>query len=300
MLLVGLIVSAHRLQPTIPWIGVSMERPMKGLLMTADSTNTANTALVAIDFHGDQIVTFQKDGEPHVAMRRVVENIGLAWQSQLVKLRDQANRFGCHDIVTTGADGKTYAMLAMPVAKLPLWLATINPNKITDADKRQKVEWYQAESAIVLHDYWTKGVAVRGDMDGMVTNLDPSVMRALGGMMKGIVQKQISEMLPALVNERIMSGRLTVVEGVCAVEVVEMAGYKTGMRPRGVSQFVTRRLARFHEDRGVPIRRDRRGIIKARLFDEVTARQWLAAGGKVEVDHYIAGRKGQGALKLVV
>lgn len=256
-------------------------------------------ALVAIDFHGDQIVTFQHGSEPYVAMRRVVENIGLAWQSQIIKLRENADRFSCHDIVTTGADGKAYQMLAMPVAKLNLWLASINPNKITDPDKRQRLQWYQEESAIALHDYWTKGVAVRGDMDGMVTNLDPTVMRALGGMIKGIVQKQLGEIVPALINERVMSGRLTVVEGVCAVEVVEMAGYKTGTRPRGVSQFVTRRLARFHEDRGVPIRRDRRGIIKTRLFDEVTARQWLGAGGKTEIDHYIAGRKGQGSLRLI-
>lgn len=37
---------------------------------------------------------------------RVVENIGLAWQSQLVKLREQADRFNCHDMVTVGADGR--------------------------------------------------------------------------------------------------------------------------------------------------------------------------------------------------
>lgn len=266
--------------------------------MTDPNSHTQNTAMIAIDFHGDQLLTFQHRSEPHVAMRRVVDNIGISWSRQREKLADDP-RFSCALMSTTGADGKTYDMLAMPVAKLPLWLATINPNKITDPAKRQKLEWYQAESAIVLHDYWTKGIAVRGDMDGMVTNLDPSVMKAIGGMMKGIVQKQISELLPSLVNERIMSNRLTVVEGVCAVEVVEMAGYKTGQRPRGVSQFVTRRLARFHEDKGVPIRRDRRGIIKARLFDEVTARQWLGAGGKTEIDHYIAGRKGQGALRLV-
>lgn len=264
-----------------------------------DSDHSQNTALVAIDFHGDKIVTFQKDGEPHVAMRRVVENIGLSWPAQRIKLVESGPRFACSDIATHDSSGRVQPMLAMPVAKLPLWLATINPNKIVDAAKRAKIELYQAESAIALHDYWTKGVAVRGDMDGLVTNLDPGVIKVLGGLVKGIVQKQISEIVPALVNERIMSGRMTVVEGVCAVEVVEMAGYKTGMRPRGVSQFVTRRLARFHEDRGVPIRRDRRGIIKARLFDEVTARQWLGAGGKVEIDHYIAGRKGQGALKLV-
>lgn len=264
-----------------------------------DSSHTQNTALVAIDFHGDQLLTCQQSGEPYVAMRRVVENIGLNWAGQHAKLIDNATKFSCMDIHTPDARGHIQPMLSMPVAKLPLWLATINPNKIPDPIKRAKVELYQAESAIVLHDYWTKGIAIRGDMDGMVTNLDPSVMRALGGMMKGILQKQLYELLPTMVNERLMSNRLTVVEGVCAVEVVEMAGYKTGQRPKGSSQFVTRRLARFHEEKGVPIRRDRRGIIKARLFDEVTARQWLAAGGKTEIDHYIAGRKGQGALRLV-
>lgn len=154
-------------------------------------------------------------------------------------------------------------------------------------------------------------IACERRASGIVTTFDGSAIKSMVGAMKGSMRKALSEMipemlsdavqdlLPALVNERIMSGRLTVVEGVCAVEVVEMAGYKTGMRPKGASQFVTRRLARFHEERGVPIRRDRRGIIKARLFDEVTARQWLAAGGKTEIDHYIAGRKGQGSLKLV-
>jgi len=49
----------------------------------------------------------------------------------------------------------------MPVDKLPLWLVTINPNKIRDVAIRAKVEEYQAESAIALHDYWTKGTASR-------------------------------------------------------------------------------------------------------------------------------------------
>lgn len=122
---------------------------------------------------------------------------------------------------------------------------------------------------------------------------------AIGGIVKGIVHKELSQIVPTLVAQQVLSSRYSIIEGVCAVEVVEMAGYKTGQRPKGASQFVTRRLARFHEENGVPIRRDRRGIIKTRLFDEATARRWLASGGKTEIDHYIAGRKGQGALRLV-
>lgn len=265
----------------------------------SESRNTSNTAVVAIDFHGDQIVTFQHGGEPYVAMRRVVENLGLDWATQQRKLSEQDGRFSCGHMPTTGSDGKTYQMLSMPVAKLPLWLATINPNKIPDPAKRAKIELYQAESAIALHDYWTKGVAVRGDMDGLVTNIDPNVMKALGGMFKGIVQKQLAELLPALVEREVLTGRYSVVEGVSALEIAEIAGYPKGKRPRGLSQFVSRRVGRYHEERAVPVRRSRHGSGNVRLFDEVTARRWLSAGGKSELDHYIAGRKGQGSLRLV-
>lgn len=122
-------------------------------------TEDASTALT-VDFHGDQIVTFEKDGKPYVAMRRVVENLGLGWGSQRQKLVDQTAKYHCDDIVTVDAAGRAYPMFAIPLAKLPLWLASINPNKIPDPAVREKLELYQAESAIALHDYWTKGLAI--------------------------------------------------------------------------------------------------------------------------------------------
>lgn len=86
-------------------------------------------------------------------MRRVVENIGLSWGRQREKLADDS-RFSCALMCTTGSDGKTYEMGAIPVSKLPIWLASISPAKVAE-HVRPKLEWYQAESAIALHDYWT-------------------------------------------------------------------------------------------------------------------------------------------------
>lgn len=116
--------------------------------------------MVTIKFHGDEIVTCMHNGVPHVAMRRVVENLGMSWGSQHTKLANAIAKFMCTDIGTHDVSGRRQQMLAMPVAKLPLWLATINPNNITDPIKREKIELYQAESAIALHDYWTKGFAL--------------------------------------------------------------------------------------------------------------------------------------------
>jgi hypothetical protein len=58
-------------------------------------------------------------------MRRICQNLGMAWQSQNAKLLAQREKFSRNDIVTTGADGKTYEMVAIPVRKLALWLACI-------------------------------------------------------------------------------------------------------------------------------------------------------------------------------
>lgn len=87
----------------------------------------ASTDLRTVPFHGDEIVTFERDGAHFVAMRRIVENIELDWARQSTKLLDQKDKFSCCHMPTTGADGKTYSMLCMPIEKLQLWLACINP-----------------------------------------------------------------------------------------------------------------------------------------------------------------------------
>lgn len=241
----------------------------------------ARNSIIPLSFDHQEIRAVDDDGEPWFVADDICDALGVH-RTQVRKL--EADEKGVRSIHTLGGMQEVAVLTEAGVYTLAL--------RCRDAMK--------AGTAPYRFRKWVTGTALpalRRGHDPM--SLTPDMRGAIGGIVKGIVQKQLAEIIPALVNERVMSGRLTVVEGVCAVEVVEMAGYKTGMRPKGSSQFVTRRLARFHEERGVPIRRDRRGIIKARLFDEVTARQWLSAGGQVEIDHYIAGRKGQGSLKLV-
>lgn len=264
-----------------------------------------SAALAVLPFHGDKIVTFEADGEPHVAMRRIVENLGMQWPRQHARLIRQADKFSCTPKSTTGADGKQYEMLSIPVCKLPLWLASISPSRVAP-EVRAKLELYQAESAIALHDYWTKGIAVRPDLEGIVTGLEPSVMAALGGLVRGVVRKVFTEAAPAMVeaaiqaavNDRLTSCRLSIVESVSALEVAELAGYGRGERPKGLTHFISRRLTRYHEDRGLPVNRSRHGSSKVKLFDEAAAREWLRHGGGTEVAQRVAEQRGQGRLKL--
>jgi P22_AR N-terminal domain len=213
-----------------------------------------NTELRNVPFHGDVIVTFEAAGVRYVAMRRIVENMGIDWSTQRAKLSEQTAKFSCGDIPTTGLDGKTYQMLAMPVEKLPLWLASINPNKLKNEAVRAKVERYQAESAIALHDYWTKGIAVRGDLDGVMTDIGADVRKVIGGIVKGIIHKELCEIIPAMVEAQVASSQLSVVHGMTSGEAIEAAGVADRKGLRGLSRFVSIRLFRYSARKGVAVK----------------------------------------------
>lgn len=116
----------------------------------------------AVKFYDDTLITLEKDGEHYVAVRPIVENMGLEWSGQQKKLISTP-KFNCVDIYTVAQDGKTRKVLCIPVKKLNGWLFSINPEKVR-ADIRHIVEQYQEECFTVLHDYWHKGVAVNERM----------------------------------------------------------------------------------------------------------------------------------------
>lgn len=108
-----------------------------------------------VPFNGQDIITVVASGATYVAMRKIVENIGIDWTGQSVKLRKQKEKFGCRDI-SIPSKGGIQKMLCIPLKKLNGWLFSINPEKVR-ADIRDKLIQYQEECFTVLHDYWTKG-----------------------------------------------------------------------------------------------------------------------------------------------
>ena len=58
-----------------------------------------------IEFYGDTLEIIKMgDGQPGLVARRLVENLGLDWGSQSVKLKDR--RFRCCVIATRDAQGR--------------------------------------------------------------------------------------------------------------------------------------------------------------------------------------------------
>ncbi|EDU6132735.1 phage antirepressor Ant [Salmonella enterica subsp. enterica] len=111
-----------------------------------------------VPFNGQQIITAMAAGVAYVAMKPIVENLGMSWSTQQTKLMKQISKFNCVHMNMVAADGKLRKLLCLPLKKLNGWLFSINPEKVRD-DIRDKLIQYQEECFTVLHDYWTKGKA---------------------------------------------------------------------------------------------------------------------------------------------
>lgn len=111
-----------------------------------------------VPFNGQQIITAMAAGVAYVAMKPIVENLGMSWSTQQTKLMKQISKFNCVHMNMVAADGKLRKLLCLPLKKLNGWLFSINPEKVR-ADIRDKLIQYQEECFTVLHDYWTNGKA---------------------------------------------------------------------------------------------------------------------------------------------
>lgn len=72
----------------------------------------------SVEFYGKTLSTINQDGIKYVAVRPIVEGMGLDWKSQSVKLNKNKNKFNCGVITTVASDGKKREMLCVPFTKL--------------------------------------------------------------------------------------------------------------------------------------------------------------------------------------
>lgn len=146
--------------------------------------------LSPVPFHGDTIFCIDYQNQPFTPMRPIVENMGLDWGGQAVKLKANKERWTVEMISTVAQDGVEREMLSMPVRKLPAWLNSINPKKVR-AELRPKIELYQAESDDALWNYWMNGRAEQPSRESVEvsgTLLPPELRSEL----KGIVDAKLS------------------------------------------------------------------------------------------------------------
>lgn len=110
------------------------------------------TGITRIQFEGEDLdVVVRADGV-FVSTRRVCDVLGIAFAAQRMKLK-RASWAVVSMIDTTGLDGKRYEMHTIALKSLPLWLGTINENKVAK-HIRPKLIKYQQDCADVLYRHF--------------------------------------------------------------------------------------------------------------------------------------------------
>ena len=116
----------------------------------ARAMTQSQNQLVTVEFHGQSILAILHDGKPHVALRPIVENIGLDWKSQHARIQRHGVLSSTVVMMTTVAeDGKQREMLCLPLTMLNGWLFGVDVNRV-NPELRDKLMVYQRECFDVL------------------------------------------------------------------------------------------------------------------------------------------------------
>ncbi|MCM8735956.1 phage antirepressor N-terminal domain-containing protein [Azospirillum sp. A1-3] len=243
--------------------------------------------LTVINFHGADLVAIKGADQAStlVAMKPVAEGMGLSWQPQHRKLMEHPVLSTCVTIrmMQMPGDIQSREWFFLPLDKLNFWLATIQPNRVTDEAVKAKVIDYQRECADVLfaHFFAKAGGDVPAKPDEMLRRMD-GMLRMLSH--KGTVtekavvslQEDVAS-LASIVRDLVKcaDGRLAVIDAVPALQIATDAKVpKAGRRP--IVQEISRKLTRFCADHGYVVRRDARGT---KLYTVNAVNEWRLSGG---------------------
>ena len=126
---------------------------------------TTNVAIV----NGINLQVVADEREQFVAVKPVCEILGVDYPGQFTKLKEHPLYSSVIELSpTTGADGKTYEMVCLPLRYFPSWLFSINPNNVKEEIRENLLE-YQKKCNDILFDYFFSRVDFSQKKEKIVT-----------------------------------------------------------------------------------------------------------------------------------
>ena len=119
------------------------------------TTQLATLDEVPFPAAGDTLmVATGPDGSNYTSLNHACDSIGVDFSTQLRKLKG-LSWSGVVIMTTPDERGRPQAHTMIPVDSMPMWLATINVNKVAP-ELRGKIELYQCEARQVLADWFLR------------------------------------------------------------------------------------------------------------------------------------------------
>jgi hypothetical protein len=104
-----------------------------------------------VNFYGDILLVALVNGVPYVALRPIVDFLGVEWSAQFQRIQrdDILNEEKCL-VVMTGADGRQREMVSLPLELLPGWVFGISGTRLKKPEQAIKLKRYRRECFKVL------------------------------------------------------------------------------------------------------------------------------------------------------
>lgn len=111
-------------------------------------------AIVKVDFHGDTVTAVREGDSILVAVKPIIDRLGLDWSAQLQRLkRDEVLEEGMV-IITIPSPGGAQDTIGLPLELLPGFLFGISTGSISDPDVRAAALAYKRECYAVLYRHF--------------------------------------------------------------------------------------------------------------------------------------------------
>ena len=111
--------------------------------------------LSVVEFHNQSIQVLMHESKPYVAMRSIVENIGLDWAAQYSRIKRHPILNKGVVMITTPSKGGKQDFLCLPLSMLNGWLLGVDVNKVK-IEIRETLTQYQLECFDVLYRHFTQ------------------------------------------------------------------------------------------------------------------------------------------------
>lgn len=111
-----------------------------------------------VQFHNQEIQVLNYEGKPYVAMKPIVENIGLDWASQYRRIKNHAVLTLGVVMMTIPSKGGGQEVLCLPLGMLNGWIFGIDTKRVKP-EIRDVLRLYQLECYDVLYNHFLPEVA---------------------------------------------------------------------------------------------------------------------------------------------
>lgn len=152
--------------------------------------------------NGIDIVSVEKDGETYLPIKPICDAIGIDFPTQYGRIKNDeilSSVVGLRP--TTGADGKQYEMMCLPIRYVFGWLFLINPKNVS-AESRPAVITYRCECYDVLWSHFVGAAKKAAEQ----SRLEADLLRERGQLLEQsrVIKteiREIDEKLTALSRE---------------------------------------------------------------------------------------------------